>query len=522
MADRRRQMRSRAWGGVLLLAVVGLLLFVASTLTHQRWDWTEGQVYSLSDSTLKLIGKLDEPVMIRAYVTPDLPQPYGRLQRFIEDMLVSYHDASNGRIGYEVIDPASDRNIAASLKAMNIPRVQVQSVEDDRAQVRQGYLAVVIEYLDKKEVIPVVQGEQGFEYLLTRKIRKLTGMGRGKIGVVSGFGADGLYAFRKLQHLVTDDYDLVEIEPDKRPIPDDIKAIIIAGVSEAPSMLFRYRIDQFRMSGRGVMVLAGNTKPLLSMGFKVRPINGKANAWLKKDLGVAIEPGLVMDHQATRVAVNQQQGSLMFRSLVDYPFVMNVTHLSATHPVTKGLEAVTVPFASPLLWAGDADAHHTILMRSSAQAATEAGPPFDVAPLVSMQQRFAGLQQRQVAVALAADGPAQSAFDQAPAGADSKGFRKATQQSHLIVMGAPAFLGDEFVEGQNLVAVLNMMDWLTGDTGLIELRSRGVTERPLADLASAGRTAFKLLWMLGLPLLIVMLGGWRWWRLRRLGRSVSA
>jgi len=41
--------------------------------------------------------------------------------------------------------------------------------------VKQGYLAVVIEFLDKKEIIPVVQSEEGFEYMLTRKIKKLTG-----------------------------------------------------------------------------------------------------------------------------------------------------------------------------------------------------------------------------------------------------------------------------------------------------------------------------------------------------------
>jgi len=519
--DQRIRIRRRAWGGMLFLLLCTMLLFMASSLSHLRWDWTEGQVYSLSDSTRQLLDQLDEPVMIRAYITPDLPQPYGRLQRFIEDMLLAYHDAGHGRVGYEIVNPQADANIAASLTAMNIPRVQVQVVEDDRAQVRQGYLAIVIEYLDHKETIPVVQGEEGFEYLLTRKVRKLTGKGRGRIGIASGFGADGLYAFRKLEKLVGDDYDLVEIEPDKKTIPDDIRTLIVAGIDERPSDAFRYRLDQFRMSGRGAMVLAGNAKPMLSMGFKVKPVDTAANEWLKSELGVSVEPGLVIDHQATRVAVNQQQGGFMFRSLVDYPFVLNVTALAANQPVTRGLEAVTVPFASPLLWAKGQDARHQVLMRSSPDAAIQAGPPFDVAPLVSMDERFKGMQQRAVAVALAADGPATSAFASPPQGFDSASHIAATKESRLIVMGAPAFLSDEFIEGQNLVAVLNAMDWLSGDAALIDLRSRGVTERPLAALDASARTAFKMLWLLGLPLLVILLGGWRWWRLRRRMRAVA-
>jgi ABC-type uncharacterized transport system involved in gliding motility auxiliary subunit len=71
------------------------------------------------------------------------------------------------------------------------------------------------------------------------------------------------------------------------------------------------------------------------------------------------------------------------------------------------------------------------------------------------------------------------------------------------------------MDGGNLVAVLNMVDWLSGDGALIDLRSRGVTQRPLTELSSGGRSVFKGLWMFGLPLLVAMIGMWRWWLLKR-------
>jgi len=517
LQDNRRAVRTRTWMTLLAVVTVALLLFLATSLSHLHSDWTEGQIYTLSDSTLSVVEKLEEPILIRAYITSGLPQPYGRLKVFIEDMLRAYHEAGHGNLGFEVIDPSGDANQSMALNAMKIPKVQVQVVEDDQAQVKQGYLAIVIEYLDSKEIIPVVQSEEGFEYLLTRKIKKLTGKGRSKIGILSGFGAAGLYQLRRLQELVRDDYELVEVDGEKDTIPSDISVMVVAGMEKQPSESFRYHLDQFRMQeGHGLLLLAGNAKPMLSNGFHVQPVDANANSWLKEDLGVAIDPGLVMDQQATRVTVNQQQGGFMFRSLVEYPFLPNVTNLNSEHLVTAGLESVSIPFASPLIWMGSDDVS-VELMRSSARASVQSGPPFDVSPLMNRAERFSGMSMRSSLLALAVDGAVESAFKQPPESLAGKSASHITHAdtSRMVVVGSPALLDDEFIDGGNLVALLNMFDWLSGDAGLIELRSRGVTQRPLESLSSAGRSFFKGVWMFALPVLIGLFGLWRWLSLKK-------
>jgi len=520
--DLRRSARRQAWARLLAAVAVALLLFVAASLSHLRVDWTEEGIFTLSSSTVSVLNQLEEPVLIRAYITSGLPQPYGRLKRFLEDMLQAYHEAGGGNIGFELVDPASDPNVAASLTAMGIPKVQVQVVEDDQAQVKQGYLAVVIEYLDSKETIPVVQGEEGFEYLLTRKIKKLTGKGRIKVGVSSAFGAASLHSLRKLQEFASDDYELVEVNPEKENLPAGLKALIVAGMNKPPSEAFRYRIDQFRMGGGGLLLLAGNARPDLSAGFEVQPVDPYTNGWLKSDLGVVIEPGMVMDRRATRVTVNQRQGGFMFRSVVDYPFLPGVTALDRNHPVTARLERVSVPFPSPLLWTNDTGEGSTVLMRSSEQSAVQSGPPFDVNPLMPMNERFAGMTLRASSLALARSGRRVSAFSSAPEGVSGSEHVGETAMARMVVIGAPAFLDDEFMDGGNLIAVLNMVDWLAGDEALIALRSRSVTQRPLAELSSAGRSFFKGLWMFGLPVLIALIGVWRWWLLRRRSEAAGA
>lgn len=515
--DLRTTIQRKGWLTLIVVLLVSSLVFVLANGAHLRSDWSDNQTSSLSVSTLKVLQSLDEPIQIKAYFTADLPQPYGQLQRFVEDKLMSYRDAGLGNIGFEMINPADDPNIEASLTALNIPKAQVQVIEDDRAQVRQGYLAVVIEYLDKQEIIPVVQTDTGFEYMLTRKIKKLTGKGKQTIAVAAGFGASGLDKLQSLQQLLRDDYEVIEVALNNEAVPSHVKALIVDGVDKQPSESFRYHLDQFRMSGGGVFVLTANVEPQLSTGFAVLPVDANANSWLHDDLGVSVEPGLVMDQRASRITVNQQQDGFAFRSVVDYPFIANVVDINVDQRVTQGLEAVSFAFAAPLLWI-DPSEDKDVLLTSSPWSAVQSGPPFDINPLVSVQDRFDGLSLRQSALMLQQQGKMNSAFASTPESMSKPdGFVHISNvaQGRLLVSGSSALLDNEFIEGANTLLILNMLDWLSHDEALIELRSRGVTQRPLEPIDKADRTFYKLLWVFGLPWLVLMFGGWRWLKIRQ-------
>ncbi|MDX8409290.1 MAG: GldG family protein [Mariprofundales bacterium] len=512
--DGRGAIRRHAWLMLTLVLLATAALYAAAWTAHVRWDWSDGKVYSLSNSTRTILKQLKEPVRIRAYVTQGLPQPYGSLRRFIGDMLASYHDAAPDVVSYDILDPASDPNVAASLAAMGIPRLQVQAIEDDQARIKQGYMAIVIEHLDKKETIPVVQSEVGFEYNLSRKIKRVTATGQATIGVVGDFGATEIDHLQRLRQLAGDDYKLVAIHPDKAPIADDVAAVVIAGMRQPPSALLRYRIDQLRMGGKGILVLAGNAVPQLNLGFQVQAVDPYSNDWLREDLGVVIRSGLVLDRDASRVMVNQRQGQFMFRSAVDYPFMPAVHDLNDQQLVTHGLTQVAMPFASPV---GCVETEGcSPLMRSSARSTLQHGPPYDVDPMRSPASRFTGMQQQPHTLAVVRSGSAGAAFAKAPQGLTEQEMTqpplKKVAQQRLIVIGAPALLDDTFLDGDNTLFVLNTLDWLSGNSELIALRSRGVQERPLMKLDSQARTLWKGLWMFGLPLLIALLAVLRWKR----------
>ncbi len=520
--DQRMRIRM---GALLRLSTfivcLGAIYAVAQAL-HWRSDWTEDQVATLSESSRALLRQLDEPLMIRAYITSGMPQPYAQLQRYIEDLLRSVHEAGGGNIGYEVLDPADDPNIAASLAAMQVPKVQVQVIEDDQAQVKQGYLAIVIEFLDKKEIIPVVQSEQGLEYTLMRKIRKLTGKGRGKLAVTTGFGAPDIADMRRFSQSVSEDYEVVSFDPEKEDVPEGTRVILVPGLRKPPSGAWRYRLEQFRLRGGGLLVLAGNVWPDMRYGFQVVQVDPYTNDWLREDLHVSVEPGLVMDQQAARITISQRQGIFTFRSAVDYPFIPDVTDIDRQHPITAGVDALSLPFPSPLAPSDGQTAD--VLLRSSSYASVQQGPPFDVDPRRSIRERFRGLRLQSSSLALAYDGPQKAHFTQPPEGVKLQEGEESQQHGNgrWVVIGSLSLLDDQFLQADNIVPVLNTIDWLAGDEGLIALRSRGVTHRPLVKLDSSERMFYKTLWMLGLPLLLLTLGLARWWWLRHGRRRVEA
>ncbi len=515
--DRRRKIRRQAWTAFALIVGSAVALAWASGFAHLRWDLTEDKRYSLSATTKAVLASLDEPVTVEAYLTPDLPQPYGRLARFITDMLAAYHDLAGDKFQYRVINPDRDAEAQATLMALRVPKVQVQAIERDRAQIKQGYLALVLRYLDRTETIPVVQSEEGFEYLLTRKIKRLTGKGKHKLAVITGFGAKPSFELGALKELVADDYDVEDVDLDRDPMPEGVDVALVAAPTRPPSKRWRWRLQQFWLHGGGLLVLASRVRPL--PGFRVVPADPYAEDWLREDYHLIVDPGLVMDEQAGRIVVEQRQGRILLRSIVDYPFLVVATNLDPMHPLTKGLGALSLLYASPLEWEEGETSHRFVLARTSAKAAVQDGPPFDVDPLMPLEARFQGLHRRQAALVLAGDGPAEATLARPKDVKDEIAPVRRAADARIVVVGSAEAFSDEFLREDNLLFALNALDWLARDEALIALRSKGAHLRVLPALDEEAKAFWKAIWMLGPPFVVIAFGLWRWRRLRARARS---
>lgn len=104
-ARSRRQIRARA-ALALLIANLVLANLWLQQLPGLRLDVTEGKLYSLSATTRKILGQLEEPLLIRGYFSPRTHPLLAPLVPQLRDLIEEYASASGGTVRVEFVDPA--------------------------------------------------------------------------------------------------------------------------------------------------------------------------------------------------------------------------------------------------------------------------------------------------------------------------------------------------------------------------------------------------------------------------------
>jgi ABC-type uncharacterized transport system involved in gliding motility auxiliary subunit len=178
----------------LILAVILFLSFNIVTngnLKSARIDLTEDQIYTLSDGTLNIIESLDDPISLRFYysvqVAQELPSLKSYAQR-VQELLEEYRRASNGKIELITINPKPYTDNEQRAKQYGLQGVPIEG-EDDPL-----YLGLAgNNLLDGVESIPFFQPEKEdvLEYDITKLIYKLSSSNRKTVGVISTLEVNG-------------------------------------------------------------------------------------------------------------------------------------------------------------------------------------------------------------------------------------------------------------------------------------------------------------------------------------------
>jgi ABC-type uncharacterized transport system involved in gliding motility auxiliary subunit len=212
--------------------------------------------------------------------------------------------------------------------------------------------------------------------------------------------------------------------------------------------------------------------------------------WLRNK-GLEVEDNFITDVNCGSVAVQQQQGFFTINRNIKFPYLPIINNFP-DHPITKGLEAVILQFASTIRYTGDSTKTFTPIALTSDQSGSFATPQyFDIQkewtevdfPLGP--QVVAGILEGDLAGGLPSKMVVVSDGDFA-----INGPRERSQQ----------------LQPDNVSLMVNSIDWLSDDTGLIELRTKGIVYRPIDQLKDETKTFLKLLNFL-LPLVLVIIYG---------------
>ncbi|MFQ6091931.1 MAG: GldG family protein [bacterium] len=504
---------------VLILGIVIVLNLVSLNL-FRRLDLTEGRVYSLSKASKEAVKDLDDKLVVKAYFSKDLPPPYNSQARYLRDQLDEYKAYSKGKFQYEFIDPGSEEKLEREARSYRIPPLQVNVVEEDKIEIKQVYMGLVMLYEDKSEVMPVIRHVRGLEYNLTAAMKRITRGELETVGFLTGHEEPDLREdLSNVSGSLQRQYTVIPVDVSGgNTVPEDVSVLVIAAPQSPLSDWEKYAIDQYIMAGGKVAFLLDKVKADLSTST-AEPLNLGLDDWLK-NYGIKINNDLVYDAQNTPVGITRRQGFITITNQVSYPFFPKVTHFNRTNAVVKDLENMSLYFVSSLdTSAASAQGLEIEPLASSSNRSGVQRGRYDINPFQMM--RSMPYHQKNLVLAAAIKGTFKSYFadkDIPEAEASSAEARdKLTEsvENRMVVVGDGDFVRDDYRMNRSSVTFfLNIVDWLAQDEDLIAIRSRTITDRPLKELSPGSRKAVKYANVLGTPILVI-LAGLIHWRMRR-------
>ncbi len=495
------------------VAIIVAIVLLANLLGRNffgRLDLTGNKLYSISPVTGKILGELDDVVMVKAYFSEKLPVQLSRLPGEIDDMLEEYNIYSGGNIHYERIDPADDEDLKQQLAQLGVMPVTMTIIEKDERQQINGYLSMTVTYGEKVESIPMVQNTEDLEYELTSRIFRVTHE-PAKVGFMSShtrhdlMGDYGMVAneIRKIH-----DIQPVDLSADNARVPDNLTAMIVAGPTDSLTERAKFAVDQFLMRGGKVMFLLDN----LMIGPNRQPvlINHGLNGQLKS-YGISMKGGITRDnksHSPERV----QQGMFSFNQPNPF-FPLVVKEQFGEHVLVGRLDQMTIPWCDALEPSShDSTAEYTVLASSSEEGEVLVPPRFQMDGFKNAK-----------ALAILATGSFQSHFQARPdmvAEGDSL-LKYSTDDAAIIAVGSSAFLQNQLLYQGNIEFMLNAVDYITIGDRLISIRSRPTTSRPLKAISPEAKNFMRLVNIVGIPILVVIFGAMRFY-LRRRDKAIRA
>jgi gliding-associated putative ABC transporter substrate-binding component GldG len=482
-------MKSRKNVNITILLVIGtaILFNFLSDRFFLRLDFTEDKRFTLNEATKKILKDLKEPVTIKAYFSGNLPPQLDQIKRDFRDMLNEYSSYSKGMVMYEFIDPLKDEKIKNEAAQEGVSQIQVQVQEKDQIKAQVAFMGASIQVGEEKEALPIIQSSSGLEYALSSNIKKLSVSDKPVIGFIQGHGEPNLGKIWQAKQGLDIQYvsELVYLNDSSTNL-DKYKTLIILAPTDTIKTKELEKLDGFLNRGGRLFLGVKRAGADLQQGAYTFSVNTQLETWLNKK-GIDVNNNLVIDKNCLRIGVQIQQGMFM---PVAFPYFLKVNNFQ-DHPASKGLEEVIFQFASSISFSGDSSINFTPLVFSSENAGTK---PADGYIDVMHQWSDNDFPISKLTLAAAVEGK----------------FNGASRTKMIVVGNGDFAVNSEEQQNQvspdNVNLLVNSIDWLTDDTGLVQLRTKGATARPLDEMDDSTKKLIKYLNFI-LPVLLVIIYG---------------
>ena len=510
---------------------------------------TDGFEFNLTSKMSKMISMADtlsglkngEKISLTLYYS-DILNSLGiagaeQTETFVKEAFGKVNSQNQNRLELEIVNPSSDEADKLS-KKYGIQIIQYKDGSGNRAKAAIG---LVLEKDEKFYALPLQIQQTFFSYQVTgletladdivdgleSLLSKVT-----QIGYITGheeLSRTDENGAKNFDSIISESYELVELDLKTQPIPAGMNSIIINGPKTDFEEIELYKIDQFIMKGGNVLFfvdsMVENQMAAYTGGDQFTPNTINLDTLLQK-YGVNRNFDMVFDKNCY---VNQ---SSTYGKLNLYWAPVLQKNQLLKHPVTQNLGYVIMLQNGSLDVSAaeeNPDVKVSVLAKSSEESWTKdsgimlnpmrLNPPSDVSQLNSYN------------LAVLLDGKFESAFDKAPEiiQTDADGNEIEMPQGDLTTsnhISQSVLPGKIFVTASSSVTtrqvidesgttpiamfMMNIVDYLNGKEELCEMRTKGLSVDTLTIKSQGAANFWKYFNEYGLVIILILAGLFVW------------
>ena len=547
MVNRRKQDLNSLvliFAGLVLLNIICYFFFI-------RIDFTSEKRFTISPISKNILNNLDDDLQVTVYLEGDFPAGFKRLRNSTKDLLSDLQAYSNGKLHYGFTNPSLGDAKAQELSYQQLTEKGIEptnlSVKTEEGLSQKTiFPAALITYKGQQIPVKLLQNRAGaspeevlnnsiqnLEYAFVSAIKKLSSGGKPRIGFTEGHGELTDLQLNDAMKSLGDGYEVGRV--DLKVIPfaglDKLKLLIIPKPNTAFTEAEKYKIDYFVMRGGRVFWAIDQVNAELD---SLRGA-GEQLAFPKKlnldDLlfkyGARINYNLVADMNCVQIPVNvgdvAGQGQVQLLPWLFYPLFIP----TSTHPVVKNLDGIRSEFSSTIDIIDVKNIRKQVILTTSPFNRIIEAPTLLSLQMVEQEPNPKDFQSSPKPVAVLLEGSFASNFKNRPQPEGLEGnpiIPEKGKFTRMIVMadgdilknqvsstdGSPFPLGyDRYNQQQygNKNFLLNVADYLTDDSGIIELRNKVVKIRLLDRARIREEKTFWQVLNLVLPMVLLLVFG---------------
>ncbi|MBA6152509.1 gliding motility-associated ABC transporter substrate-binding protein GldG [Gelidibacter maritimus] len=533
----------------VLVLIVLLILNWIGTKVYKRFDLTQDQRYSLSQSAQAIVKDVKSPLIVDVFLEGNFPSEFRRLRNETQQLLEEF-SLDNPHIKFNFINPLEDE----ASRDSNIEQLIQRGLEPLQLSVNVGgktsqeliFPWALASYNDQTTKIPLIKNKIGatqqevvtisiqhLEYAFAEGFQKLVTPKSKKIAILKGNGqledkylADFLQTVKEHYFIAPFTLDSVASDPEATlKNLNDFDLIVSAKPTEPFTEKEKLVLDQYTMNDGKSLWL---TESILMDKDSLHNDEGRGVAMINNlnlndfffKYGVRINPVIVNDMYSAPITIAMGEGSNAQFQPLKWPY-SPLAAGNPEHPITSNLNLVKFDFASQLDTL-TSSTNKTILLQSSQLTKLEGVPKEISLQIVTQDPDPSTYTRGPQNLAVLLEGQFTSVYKDRIKPFNSASNKDSSTNTKMIIIGDGDVIKNDVVKNQpqelgfdrwtgqsfgNKDFLLNAVNYLLSDGDLLNVRTKDINIAFLdAQKIEDKKTKWQLI-SIGLPLVILGLFG---------------